>query len=262
MEMQWATVWESVAGVIPDSPAVTNGDTTRTWAEYEQRAARIAAGLVATGLEPGARVALCLYNGNEYLEAQFATFKMRGVPINVNYRYLDDELWYLLDNSDTETRLESGIRNRQRISTFGLVEDLEIEASLDANARGVELTVTANERDIDVDADPQLLSAAVSNLLQNAFKFSRPGGHVSLRTSSTTDRALIEVEDECGGLPPGTAEELFRPFERRSADRNGLGLGLSLSRRSVEANGGKLRVRDLPGKGCIFTIELPRLPPL
>jgi fatty-acyl-CoA synthase len=102
MEMHWATVWESVADAIPDLPAVTNGDVTRTWSEYDTRAARVAAGLTAAGLEPQAKVALYLYNGNEYLEAQYGTFKMRGVAINVNYRYLDEELWYLLDNSDAE----------------------------------------------------------------------------------------------------------------------------------------------------------------
>jgi acyl-CoA synthetase (AMP-forming)/AMP-acid ligase II len=102
MEMHWATVWESVADAIPDHPAVTNGDTTRTWAEYDTRAARIAAGLTAAGLDSQAKVALYLYNGNEYLEAQYGTFKMRGVAINVNYRYLDEELWYLLDNADAE----------------------------------------------------------------------------------------------------------------------------------------------------------------
>src|SRR4051812_19665258 len=102
MEMHWATVWESVADAVPDHPAVTNGDISRTWAAYDERAARIATALRAAGLDAQAKVALYLYNGNEYLEAQFATFKMRGVAINVNYRYLDEELWYLLDNADAE----------------------------------------------------------------------------------------------------------------------------------------------------------------
>jgi fatty-acyl-CoA synthase len=102
MEMHWGTVWESVADAIPDNPAVTNGDVTRTWAEYDARAARIATALTAAGLAPQAKVALYLYNGNEYLEAQYGTFKMRGVAINVNYRYLDEELAYLLDNADAE----------------------------------------------------------------------------------------------------------------------------------------------------------------
>ena len=102
MEMHFATVWESIADAIPDHPAVTHGDVTRTWAAYDERAARVASALDAAGLQPDSKTALYMYNCNEYMEAQYGTFKTRGVSINVNYRYLDDELWYLLDNSDAE----------------------------------------------------------------------------------------------------------------------------------------------------------------
>ena len=102
MEMHFATVWESITDVIPDAPAISHADVTRTWSEFDERAARIAAALAAAGLAPNSKVALYLYNSNEYLEAQYGAFKMRGVSINVNYRYLDDELLYLLDNSDSE----------------------------------------------------------------------------------------------------------------------------------------------------------------
>ncbi len=102
MEMHFATVWESIADVIPDAPAVTTGDITRTWAEYDDRGARMAQAFTAAGLGPDSKVALFMYNGNEYMEAHYGVFKMRGVAINVNYRYLDEELWYLLDNSDSE----------------------------------------------------------------------------------------------------------------------------------------------------------------
>jgi 3-oxocholest-4-en-26-oate---CoA ligase len=102
MEMHFATVWESIADAIPDLPAVSHGSTTRTWRDYDERAARIASALTDAGLGAGAKVSLFMYNSNEFMESQFGVFKMRGVPINVNYRYLDDELWYLLDNSDSE----------------------------------------------------------------------------------------------------------------------------------------------------------------
>jgi signal transduction histidine kinase len=112
-----------------------------------------------------------------------------------------------------------------------------------------------------VEGDRQVLAAAVSNLLQNAFKFTRSGGTVTLRTSATQERVLIEVEDECGGLPPGKAEELFEPFEQRGTDRTGIGLGLSICRKAAKASAGELLVRDRPGKGCIFALELPRCAP-
>jgi len=102
--MRWhlAEIWEAAADAVPDAPALIHGSLRRTWGEYEERAARIAAGLAAAGLTAGAKVALYAYNCNEYLEAQFGVFKIHGVPINVNYRYTEDELVYLLNNADVE----------------------------------------------------------------------------------------------------------------------------------------------------------------
>jgi signal transduction histidine kinase len=165
----------------------------------------------------------------------------------------------LIDSSVAQARLEAGVRMPERVSVPGFLEEVEVGAAMEATARGLTLGVTRGQPDVVVQVDRQLLAAAVSNLLQNAFKFSRAKGHVALTTSSTPDRVLIEVEDECGGLPPGKAEELFRRFEQRGRDRTGLGLGLSISRASVEADGGRIHVRDLPGTGCVFTIDLPRL---
>jgi acyl-CoA synthetase (AMP-forming)/AMP-acid ligase II len=102
MELHYATIWESIADTIPTHTAVVHGDVTRTWAEYDERSARLAAAYAAAGLGPDSKIGLYMFNGLEYLEAQYAAFKMRGVPVNVNYRYLDDELWYLLDNADAE----------------------------------------------------------------------------------------------------------------------------------------------------------------
>ncbi|MGA7757331.1 MAG: acyl-CoA synthetase [Ilumatobacteraceae bacterium] len=102
MEMHFATVWESIADAIPDHPAITHGDLTRSWREYDERAARIADAIDDAGLRPDSKTALYMYNCNEYMEAQYGCMKTRGVPINVNYRYLDEELWYLLDNSDSQ----------------------------------------------------------------------------------------------------------------------------------------------------------------
>jgi fatty-acyl-CoA synthase len=102
MEMQFATVWEAISDAVPEAPALVHGTTRRTWRDYDQRAARLAAAFDAAGIGKDAKIAMFLYNGNEYLETQYAGFKVRGVPVNVNYRYLDEELWYLLDNADAE----------------------------------------------------------------------------------------------------------------------------------------------------------------
>ena len=102
MEVQFATLWEKTSDLIPDQPALICGDVTRSWKEYEERASRLATLLTEHGLGDDSKVGLYLHNSNEYLEAQFSVFKIKGVPINVNYRYKEDELVYLLDNSDAE----------------------------------------------------------------------------------------------------------------------------------------------------------------
>jgi hypothetical protein len=112
-----------------------------------------------------------------------------------------------------------------------------------------------------VDADRPLFASAVSNLLQNAFKFTRASSQVRLRVYSVADRVRLEVEDECGGLPAGAAEAIFRPFEQRGSDRDGLGLGLAISQQAMTANGGEISLRDIPGKGCVFILELPLATP-
>ena len=98
----------------------------------------------------------------------------------------------------------------------------------------------------------------VTNLLQNAFKFTRLGTRVTVRVGASEERVMIEVEDECGGLPGSNTDDLFRPFEQRGADRTGVGLGLAFCRWAVEANGGRIYARNLPDTGCVFTIDLPR----
>ena len=102
MEFHFATVWESLADTIGDRTAVVHGDKRFTWTQYDERAARMAAAFDAAGLGPNSKIGLFLYNGNEYLEAHYGAFKMRGVPININYRYMDEELRYLLENADAE----------------------------------------------------------------------------------------------------------------------------------------------------------------
>jgi signal transduction histidine kinase len=163
-----------------------------------------------------------------------------------------------VDRSLASVRLEAGMQNRERIAVAELIEEVEVSAAMHARTHGIRLTVAPPYGDVAVEADRQILASVVVNLLQNAFKFTRPDGHVSLRSFADGDRVLIEVEDECGGLPPGDPRTLFHSFEQRSGDRTGLGLGLAMSHRGVKASGGALHVHDLPGTGCVFTVDLPR----
>jgi signal transduction histidine kinase len=164
----------------------------------------------------------------------------------------------LLDRSLAEVRLKAGIYKRARMSVAALIEEVAITAAVEAEHRGLQLTVGPVADDVMIEADAHILVSALSNLLQNAFKFTHLLGHVSLNTHTTVDRVQIEIADECGGLPAGKIEDLFRMFEQRGADRSGLGLGLAISRQGIEESGGTIQVRDLPGKGCVFTVDLPR----
>jgi signal transduction histidine kinase len=164
----------------------------------------------------------------------------------------------LLDTTISEVRLAAGNQEPKRISIARFMHEAEGAASLQAAQREMNVTFADVPEDLMVHADPQLLSSALFNIIQNAFKYSVAHGHVTVRTVVANAVVSIEVEDECGGLPQGNAEALFTPFgARRGQDRTGLGLGLNISRKAVKAFGGDITVRNLPGKGCIFTIEIP-----
>ena len=165
----------------------------------------------------------------------------------------------LIDRSLADVRITAGMPPRARlISLAEFVADVKISASLEAHARQCEFTVGEVDAGLGLDVDREMLFSAVGNLLQNAFKFTHRHTEVSLNAYAAADRIRIDVEDHCGGLPPGAAEEMFLPFKQSGEDRSGLGLGLAICRRSVEANNGVLKVRDVAGSGCVFTIELPR----
>lgn len=167
----------------------------------------------------------------------------------------------LIDRSLADVRLDAGIERLEHIAVADFIEEIEIGALIQAQARSIRLSVSSVDRTVTIEGDRQVLAAALANLLQNAFKFTPKAGEVALTAYATGDRVLFDVEDQCGGLPPGSVEDLFLPFQQRSADRSGIGLGLSICMKAAQANGGEIRVRDIPGKGCVFTLDLPRKPP-
>jgi signal transduction histidine kinase len=166
----------------------------------------------------------------------------------------------LTGRSLAAVRLTEGAQNPVKFFVAGFIEELALAATMEGHARGIALRVMPVDDDVLVEADQQVLTAVVMNLLQNAFKFTRPGTSVVLRVSTSSERVLIEIQDECGGLPSENVDELFRPFQQRGVDRTGIGLGLAFSRLAVEANHGRLYARNLPDRGCVFGIDLPRIP--
>jgi 3-oxocholest-4-en-26-oate---CoA ligase len=102
MERHLATVWESLADAIGDAVALVQGERQILWRDYDERAGRLATAFAEAGLAAGSKVALYLYNAPAYCETYYAALKLRAVPVNVNYRYLDDELLHLLEDSEAE----------------------------------------------------------------------------------------------------------------------------------------------------------------
>ena len=147
---------------------------------------------------------------------------------------------------------------RQAFTVACFIADAQSTAQLQASRAEIAFQVQPVDPTLYVRGNRELLLAALTNLLQNAFKFTRAHTEVTLSVYAFGDLVLMEVQDQCGGLPPGSAEKMFTPFTQRGDDKSGLGLGLSIARQSIEADAGTLSVRDLPGTGCVFTISLPR----
>jgi signal transduction histidine kinase len=165
----------------------------------------------------------------------------------------------LIARSIEEVRSSKAVKSRKRILVSDLIEEIGTASTLEADARHLRLVVSPVQEELAIEADKQILSAVVGNLVQNAFKFTRSHSTVTLRVRASADRVLIDVQDECGGLPGELEDEDLVPaFEQRGADRTGLGIGLAFSRWGAEANGGRLYARNLPGTGCVFTLDLPR----
>jgi len=106
--MNLASMWEAVADRLPEKTAQVHGDQHIRFRDFESRAARLAGCFTAHGVGAGSKVAMYLFNCNEYLETCFAAMKLCAVPVNVNYRYLADELHYLVDNSEAEVLIYHG----------------------------------------------------------------------------------------------------------------------------------------------------------
>ena len=165
-----------------------------------------------------------------------------------------------IDHSLSVARTASGIAvRRERTHLRALLEDIEIGALGEAQDKGVELRVNL-EQDVEIEVDVRLVASALDNLVRNAVKYSCAGGSVEIRGGLSTIGVRIEVEDSCGGLPPGKVEEAFAPFvrlESGESGESGFGLGLAIAKQAVDAHAGTIRVQNLPGKGCIFVLELP-----
>ena len=166
----------------------------------------------------------------------------------------------LLDGSILSERMKSGrsaaLLDRQALAVSDLMANAARETSPIAKPRGVRIVVEPSDP-IEIRGDARFLRSALGNLVRNAVKFTREGTKVTLRARQEGTRVLLDVEDECGGLPPGALEKAFEPFVQLGKDRSGFGLGLAIAHEAAQAHGGGVSAVDLPGRGCCFTLELP-----
>lgn len=167
------------------------------------------------------------------------------------------QMKHIIDRAIAEVRLrgEPAVE-LSRIQLFSLLSEVESSSMPEANAKKITLQVEVDPK-LEVEADRHFLVSAVANLVQNAIKFTKENGVIQIRAFAQGTEAVIEIEDECGGLLDGKTEELFQPYVRGNQQQAGLGLGLSIARRAIELNGGKLTATNLPEKGCIFTVRIP-----
>jgi hypothetical protein len=163
----------------------------------------------------------------------------------------------LIERSLTEVRLrlEPAVQI-ESISLLELTNQIIVTAGIEARKKNQILEVQIDSS-LTVDTDQQLLYSALSNLIQNALKYSRAEAKNQIRAQPEGGHIIVEVEDECGGLSD-TAIDLFKPFEQQNENKTGLGLGLTIAQKAVDLIHGKIEVRNIPNTGCVFKLTLPQ----
>jgi signal transduction histidine kinase len=149
----------------------------------------------------------------------------------------------------------------KRVDLVALLRSLIDDQTAQATAQGLTFTSQLPEQSITLNADPDLLKQAVTNLLSNAFKYTPSGGSVQLRLSRTSRHASIQVEDNGMGIPAADLPHIFERFYRvdtaRSRQTGGFGLGLAIAQQIITAHQGRITATSTVDKGSIFQIELP-----
>jgi signal transduction histidine kinase len=163
----------------------------------------------------------------------------------------------LIDDVLIADRLQGHVElKREPLDLRALLEDVVRDANASAEQRHIALKVHAPDP-LTFFGDNRLLRSAINNVLGNAIKFTHEGTSVTVRAMQYEKWIAMEIEDRCGGLPEGTADELFKPSVQLGEDRTGFGLGLAIVKQALEAHGGRVSVSNLPGKGCVFALQLP-----
>ena len=122
---------------------------------------------------------------------------------------------------------------------------------------GVQIEVVTPNQSAELLTDPVQLELALLNLITNSVDAMESGGKLTVRLERVNERLRLEIEDTGSGVPPDLLAHIFDPWVTTKAQGNGSGLGLSIARQVVTSHGGTIRAQNRPGKGAVFTIELP-----
>jgi signal transduction histidine kinase len=164
---------------------------------------------------------------------------------------------YLVNNSLTEVRMHQNFAlDYEPVRLVALFDELKVMMAKEYRKRNIAFSASCDDN-MNFEADRQLLISAITNLLQNAFKYSKANGHVLLRGKCVNSHIEIEVEDECGGLSEENEKRYLRPFNQGEDKTTGIGLGLHIVEQVIEKHHGELIFRNNPGKGCVFGLRLP-----
>src|SRR5207248_10590064 len=161
------------------------------------------------------------------------------------------------------SRMESGDAplDVEPVPLAPLVDRVVAEVAMGRSGRGITVRTEIPGGLPAVEADRERLHQVLFNLLDNAFRFTHAGGHVSISAVSRDDRVEVVVDDDGPGIPPEDLELVFERFYRvdpsRSRDDGGTGIGLAIARSIVEAHGGRIWAESDPGPGARFVFSLP-----
>lgn len=168
---------------------------------------------------------------------------------------------------------EDLIANFMKFSKFGIKSCIPVHTRIDIIAllkKRIEgYTVRAERKNIrialeivdgiipDIEADREMIKRVITNLIDNAVKYTDPGGEITVRVSNEKGDIAVRIQDTGIGIAPDEIRHVFDAFYRAKSDRKGSGLGLSIARTIIEAHGGRIWIESTPGKGSTFSFTLP-----
>ena len=176
-----------------------------------------------------------------------------------------DRIAHLVEGLLLLARAEAGVlrMDRRPVDLEQLAEEVYWRLKVLADSRSIRFDSELAEP-VVVPGDRERLRRLLFNLVDNAIKYTRPGGVVRLSVRSADGTAVVDVSDSGPGIAAEDLEKIFLPFERvpmtAPGTERGAGLGLSIARSIATAHGGRIQVRSVPGKGSTFSAYIPMSP--